>query len=1131
MVSELLQKLDEFIRKYYKNQVLKGVFYVIATALFFFLLLVVSEYFGHFDTGLRTFFFYFFIGLNLVLVSYFIALPLLKMYRMGDRISYEQAAIIVGNHFAGVSDKLLNTLQLEQQFGLEQQKNPDQTALLQAAIQQRIVGLRPVPFTAAVNLNENRRYALIALIPVGIIVGLWFINRSFITDGTTRLIRHDQFFEKPAPFKVVVLNKELKVNQHADFNLSIEVQGDQVPNELFINYGGTAYHLHKEKMGVFSYTFNNVHQPIQFQFSTSSYTTRPYLLGVVLKPVMEQMNLTLQFPAYIHRAVEKVENTGDLNIPQGTLVTWNFTTVHAEELLLKWRDSTIRLKPISPEHFTFQRLCMKSTDYALSPFSQEALSKDEMNYRVAVIEDEYPTIALEEKRDSLAEKMRYFTGSVKDDYGFSSLLLLYQLKRKGNDSLQQAWVKRSVPMNKKSNQEQFAYAWDWTELNLQPEDVLTYYFVIADNDGINGPKETRSDAKIFKVASLQELAKQTEEKQELVKEDLQKALKEARDMEKELNELNRKILEKKELTYDEKKRMTDLLRQQAELEKKVTEIKNNNQQNNRNENEFKELDARIAQKQEELENLLNEVLPQDMQQKMEELTKMLKNLDKDRIQQELDKLKLDNKDVEKSLDRALESFKRLDVEQRLQQQIENLEQLQKEQLALELKTEDKAFDKKDAKELEKAQEELNKKFEEGKKELKELEEKNKQLEQPNELPNTEKKQDDIAKSMEAGKQQLQENKKKKAAEQQKKAAEQMNELAQQLKSAQQKMEEEEQTEDARALRLLLNSLIELSFRQEALMVELRNTKGDNPRYVKIAQDQKNLADESKMLEDSLLALSKRQMSLSNTVNREVSAIHMNMDMALAAMHDRRTNEATGRQQYAMTAINNLALILNESLDQMQQQQQQKMSANKKPGSGSCSKPGGSGKKPGMANLRQMQEQLNAQMKKLQESMKGKEGDKGKDGKKGNNGSNGTGGMSQQLAKMAAQQEYIRREMQKAAAAMQQKNGAGAKAGGDAASNMEKTETDLVNRRITQETINRQQEILTRLLEFEKAEKEQGQDDKRESKVGKPVLAGPPKEFLEYKKMKERELELFKTVPPTFNPFYKEKVNEYFNTFE
>ena len=460
-----------------------------------------------------------------------------------------------------------------------------------------------------------------------------------------------------------------------------------------------------------------------------------------------------------------------------------------------------------------------------------------------------------------------------------------------------------------------------------------------------------------------------------------------------------------------------------------------------------------------------------------------------------------------------------------------MEQLQKEQLALELKTEDKAFDKKDAKELEKAQEELNKKFEEGKKELKELEEKNKQLEQPNELPNTEKKQDDIAKSMEAGKQQLQENKKKKAAEQQKKAAEQMNELAQQLKSAQQKMEEEEQTEDARALRLLLNSLIELSFRQEALMVELRNTKGDNPRYVKIAQDQKNLADESKMLEDSLLALSKRQMSLSNTVNREVSAIHMNMDMALAAMHDRRTNEATGRQQYAMTAINNLALILNESLDQMQQQQQQKMSANKKPGSGSCSKPGGSGKKPGMANLRQMQEQLNAQMKKLQESMKGKEGDKGKDGKKGNNGSNGTGGMSQQLAKMAAQQEYIRREMQKAAAAMQQKNGAGAKAGGDAASNMEKTETDLVNRRITQETINRQQEILTRLLEFEKAEKEQGQDDKRESKVGKPVLAGPPKEFLEYKKMKERELELFKTVPPTFNPFYKEKVNEYFNTFE
>ena len=1129
MVNELLLKLDGFIRKYYKNQVLKGLLYTFTIAVVFFLALAILEYIGHFDTGLRTFLFFFYVGLNLVLVTYYIFLPLLKMFSLGERLSYEQAAIIIGKHFSDVDDKLLNTLQLEAQLG-QSSGTAATTNLLKAAIDQRIAELRTVPFAAAIDFKENVRYVYIALFAIMLVVTVGLLNRALLTEGTTRLIKHDQFYEKPAPFKVVINNKQLKVNQHEDFTLDVLINGDQVPNELEISYEGTSYHLHKVDKSHFTYDFKNVSQPIHFQLTTSTYATKPYLLEVALKPTLVRMNLALVFPKYINRAPEKIENTGDLSVPVGTVAHWEINTEHAEALLVKWGDSLLRLAPEAAEQYTFSRYCRHALDYNLSPVSTQAISKENITYHLNVIEDEYPTIGIEERHDSLATKVRYFAGSVRDDYGFSGLWLVYELKKKGSDSLLLANNKKriAVPLSKRSNQEPFTFSWDWTDLNLEPEDALTYWFEVADNDGVNGPKTTRSDAKVFKVPSLQEVAQQKAKSQELVKEDLQTAIKEAKDLEKNLAELNRKILEKKELSYDEKKKMIDLLKKQQEMERRVEQIKNNNEQNNRSENEFKEVDQRIAEKQQELENLLNDVLPQEMQQKMEELTKMLKNLDKDQVQQELDKLKLDTKDVEKSLDRALESFKRLDVEQRLQQQIENLENLQQEQAELQAKTNDK---KSDNKALEKAQDELNKKFDEAKKALAELEEKNKQLEQPNELPGTEKKQDEIAKAMQEGKKQLGENKKGKAAEQQQKAADQLQALAQQLKTAQQKMEEEEQSEDAMALRLLLNSLIELSFRQEALMVELKNTRGENPRYVKIAQDQKTLADESRLLEDSLLALSKRQTNISNTVNREINEIHMNMDQSLEAMHDRRTGEATSRQQFAMTAINNLALMLNESLDQMQQQQQQKMSNKNKPGSGSCNKPGGAGKKPGMANLRQMQEQLNAQMKKLQESMQGKDGDKGKQGKNGKNGSSGNSGMSEQLAKMAAQQEYIRHEMQKMAAGMDKKNGLGGKPGGDAAANMEKTETDLVNRRISQETINRQQEILTRLLEFEKAEKEQGQDDKRESKTGNATHAGPPKSFLEYKKLKEKELELFKTVSPSFNPFYKEKVSEYFNTFE
>ncbi|MES2397684.1 MAG: hypothetical protein V4549_16860, partial [Bacteroidota bacterium] len=195
-----------------------------------------------------------------------------------------------------------------------------------------------------------------------------------------------------------------------------------------------------------------------------------------------------------------------------------------------------------------------------------------------------------------------------------------------------------------------------------------------------------------------------------------------------------------------------------------------------------------------------------------------------------------------------------------------------------------------------------------------------------------------------------------------------------------------------------------------------------------------------------------------------------------------------------------------------------------PGSGSCKKPGGAGKKPSAAGMRKMQEQLNQQIKKLKEGMENggnKPGDK-----PGKGGS----GMSQELAQLAAQQEAIRKEFQKMADQIN-KDGKGGGGMSKLAEKMEETETDLVNKMISQETINRQEEILTRLLESEKAEKEREMDEKRQSNEAKNETFSNPNEFLEYNRLKEKETELLKTVSPSLNPFYKSKVNQYFNNFE
>jgi hypothetical protein len=93
--------------------------------------------------------------------------------------------------------------------------------------------------------------------------------------------------------------------------------------------------------------------------------------------------------------------------------------------------------------------------------------------------------------------------------------------------------------------------------------------------------------------------------------------------------------------------------------------------------------------------------------------------------------------------------------------------------------------------------------------------------------------------------------------------------------------------------------------------------------------------------------------------------------------------------------------------------------------------------------------------------------------------------------------------------------------------MEQTELDLVNKQLTDQLIKRQQEILTRLLESEKSRREQDQDEERKGETAKEQDGALPKEFEEYLRLREKEVELLKTVPPKLLPYYRREVDGYF----
>jgi hypothetical protein len=1115
----LIQKLDEFIRKYYKNQLIKGLIYAIGLVLAFYLAVAVLEYYAHFDIAIRTILFYSLILGVLGVLGRYVLIPLFKLNRIGSVLSNEMAAEIIGRHFSEVKDKLLNVLQLKKIAQEEGRQTPVSTlpiSLLEASINQKIRELKPVPFASAINLSENKRYLKYAFLPFAIILFIIFSAPSIITESTKRLMHHSEFYEKQALFHFEILNADMKGIEQEDFPLSVKVSGEEIPETVFLEVNGNEYKLTKESKLNFSYVFKNMQHSTKFKLTADGYTSREYEIRVLPNPVLLNFDIQLNYPKYLGKKDEVLRNTGDLVIPAGTKVTWNFNTKDTRNLRVSFIDTTYVLNP-SANACTYANRFMQSNSYAVTTSNEYLKSKDSVVYMINVIPDLYPSIQVEERKDSMSSQKLYYRGEVKDDYGFSNLSFNYKISRKedssstaksGNDKYESV----KIPISGTFSQDQFIYSWDIGKLNPAPGDQIEYFFEVWDNDGVHGSKSTRSQKMLFKAPTRKELAEKSEESNQAVKSDISETLEKAKELQKDLDDIHKKVLEKKSLSWQDKKKIQELKDKEQSLEKNIEKFKKENEKSQKEQSDYRKDDQKLIDKQQQINDLFEQLMTEDMKKQIKELEKLMQTMDKDKMQEQLEKMKLSNKDLEKELDRTLEMFKQVEFDKKLTETKERLDKLAEEQQKLAEKSEDK---KADSKELENKQEKMNKDFEDIRKEMNDLEKKNNALEKPHEeFKNTDQKEQDIQKDQKQSSQDLKSKENKKASKSQKSAAEKMKEMAQQMAQMQAKMEEDQNEEDMAAVRQILQNLVHLSFDQEALMADLEKTRTDNPQYIKIAKTQKRLKDDSKMIEDSLLALSKRNPAINNYVNKEVSSINSNMDKAIANLAERQSSEAGSRQQFAMTSINNLALILSEALAQMQESQKKQG----KPGAGSCNKPGGKGQKESAASLRKLQQSLNNRMGAMMKKMK--------DGKGGKDGT----GMSEEFARMAAQQEAIREMLQKMSDQLK-KDGKGGGNLGSTSEKMDETETDLVNKRITQETIKRQQEILSKMLDYEKAEKEREMDTERKADQPKNQEFSNPNDFLEYTRLKAREIELLKTVPASLSPFYKGKVSEYFNSFE
>jgi len=1099
----LISKLDEFTRKYYVNKIIRGTLYSTALILLLFIALDVLEYNYYFGTGVRKFFFFSFLGTSAAGLIYWIGIPLMALLRLGQRISHDQAAHIVGEHFTDVKDKLLNVLQLKRQSD-----SAVSTELVFASINQKTESIKVVPFKRAIDLGENRKYLRYALPPLLLLLVLLVAAPSIITDSTSRIINNNTEYERDAPFQFYLEEEYgLSVEQYKDFILHVEVDGSVLPNEVFINVDDYQYRLSKENNKEFTYRFKNVQQETEFRVFSGPVSSKNYTLEVLKKPNLLSFEVKLDYPGYTKRRDELLTNIGDLVVPAGTKILWDFNTLNTDAIGMRMGESEVEdLERKGNDLFSTTRPVYKDGSYTLYLSNAQIEIADSVRYNINVIPDLYPKISVEQIVDSVDRNLVFFVGIAGDDYGVRNLAFNYQVI----DENQEVKPLETFPLSvKNATQFQYDYTFDINDLALQPGQQLNYYFEVFDNDAINGSKSTRTNLMTYLKPTVEEFEKQEEENSEDIKQTLKSSLKESKKLQEDMRKMREKLLQEKDLEWQDKKEIENLMKRQEKLQNQLENAKDLYQENQENKQEYEKPSEEQLEKQEKMEEFFEELMDEEMMEMMEKLQEMMEEMQKDEALQMLEDFEFDEEELQKELDRLMELFKQMELEELMEEQIEKLQELAKKEDELSEKTKN---EEKSNEELQKEQEEIQEEFDEVKEEMEKIEEKNEELEKPKSLGDNEEEMEKIDQDMENSQEQLKKEQNKKASDSQKNAAERMKQMAQQMESQMESGQKEQMQEDMATLRQLLENLITLSFDQEDNIENLTRTNVATPHYVNLVQDQFKIQDDFKVVEDSLQALGKRVIQIESFVSEKVTEVKENLKKSLDQLEARKKTVAAEHQQRVMKDMNDLALMLSEVMNQMQQQMSTMM-----PGSQMCDKPGQKpGQKPGsvpMDKISEGQKQLNEEMKQM--------------GKKQGEGEKGS---SEQFAKMAAKQAALRKALRENAQEKQQK-GQGDEGLEEAIQQMDKIETELVNKQLTNDMMKRQEEILTRLLEAEKAEREREMDNKRKAEVAQQIEHKFPPSLEEYIKKREAEIESFQTVSPALRPYYKFLVEEYYDALK
>ena len=924
---DLEKKLEGFISKYYKNQMIRGVLIILGFSILLLLIFVIAEYYYYFSRVIRTIIFYVYVAAVGMVFSFYILLPILKLTRVIKGIDYYDANSLLSKEIPEIQDKIINSLHLDK---LRNNKNYDH-AVIREAINQKISKIKPLDFNKIIRYRATMANIKYVVPFILILLGFIIVIPDLVTGPVSRYVHHSVEYSKPVPFTLSLLNDSMKAVQGEDFRLIIQAEGEEIPEEIVLDVQDMEEIKLKENKKKYDYLFKNVQDEIQFRIKTEEIISNLYTLKVFPRPIILEFDISVIKPAYTELEKDLIKNNGNIVVPEGSQINWRFYTKDADALSFYYVGIKNELLSNSSNVFEASRKILEDVEYSVVARNKLHSIIDSIGYSIKSIPDQFPEITVERVSDTSYYKFEYFTGEVSDDYGFRSLKLSGEIVNEiTNDVVRN--VNYEIDINDRSNIATFYYTLRLDSLKLREDEMMLAWFEVTDNDEVNNFKKSKSKTFIIKKKNAEEIKREQEESLNKSISSMEKGIREIKKINDEIEGEIERLIKKEDLNWNDRQRIKDIMRKQKDLMDKIENEKERVKRNLEKSDEIQKVDEKIFKKQKEMEKLLGEVMDEETRKIIEEINKLLEQFEKDRIREKLDQIQFNNEEVEQQLDRNIELLKQLQLEKKVNEVLEKIDETIKEQEKLRDNTE-KGNEKN--KKLSKYQEALQDEFEGIKDDLEEMDQKNQELEKSYEMPSIEEEQEQVSEEMKKSREMLNKGRYKKSIENQKKTSEGLKNMREQIFQFMQQMRTQQLGEDINLIREILENIIRISFEQEDLMLGFEKISNDDPNYKDIGKQQKNISDNIKKIKDSLFALSKRQISIESVVNKQIRKIDDNINKAKEQIEARRIRSGALRQQNVVTALNDLGLLIAESLKNMENNMAMQ---NQMQGKGNCSKP-------------------------------------------------------------------------------------------------------------------------------------------------------------------------------------------------